>query len=147
VWALSGQWVNQHEPALLPNGNILLFDNKGRNGMSKVIEFDPLTQMVVWAYEGTPENGFYTESSGAAYRLSNGNTLIIESNAGRAFEVNDERRIVWEYYNPERAGDDDELIATLFDVVRLPPDFPVDWLAGPASGGGSPFGSPFRSRC
>jgi hypothetical protein len=131
VWALSGQWVNQHEPTLLPGGNILLFDNKGHDRMSKVIEFDPLTQKIHWAYEGTPENGFYTESSGTAYRLPNGNTLIVESNAGRAFEVTGEKRIVWEYYNPERAGEDDQLIATLFDLVRLPPDFPLDWLAAP----------------
>jgi len=134
VWALSGQWVNQHEPTLLSDGNILLFDNKGHHGMSKVIEFDPLTQRIHWAYEGTPENGFYTESSGSAYRLANGNTLIIESNDGRVFEVTGEKQIVWEYYNPERAGDDDELIATLFDVVRLPPDFPVDWLTAPEDG-------------
>jgi hypothetical protein len=131
VWALSGQWVNQHEPTLLPDGSILLFDNKGHHGMSKVIEFDPLTQRIHWAYEGTPENGFYTESSGSAYRLANGNTLIIESNAGRAFEVTEEKQIVWEYYNPERAGDDDELIATLFDVVRLPAGFPIDWIDAP----------------
>jgi len=131
VWALSGQWVNQHEPTLLSDGNILLFDNKGHNRMSKVIEFDPLTQRIHWAYEGTPENGFYTESSGSAYRLANGNTLIIESNAGRAFEVTGDKQIVWEYYNTERAGDDDQLIATLFDVVRLPAGFPVDWLEAP----------------
>jgi hypothetical protein len=128
VWALSGQWAAQHEPALLPNGNILVFDNQGHQGMSKVIEIDPFTQEIVWAYKGTPENGFYTKSNGAAHRLPNGNTLIIESNSGRAFEVTQENRLVWEYYNPERAGEDRELIATLFDVVRLGSDFPLDWL-------------------
>ena len=107
---------------------MLVFDNVGHRGMSKVIEFDPLTQEIVWSYEGTPENGFYTRASGAAYRLPNGNTLIVESNSGRAFEVTRDGRIVWEYYNPHRAGDEDELIATLFDVVRLSADFPADWL-------------------
>jgi hypothetical protein len=131
VWALSGQWIAQHEPELLPNGNILLLDNKGHGGMSKVIEIDPFTQEIVWAYEGTAENGFYTETSGTVHRLPNGNTLIIESNSGRVFEVTPERQIVWEYYNPERAGEDDNLIATLFDVVRVSPDFPLDWLPQP----------------
>lgn len=128
VWALSGLWRAQHEPTLLANGNMLVFDNVGHGGMSKVIEFDPLTQEIVWSYEGTPENGFYTQASGAAHRLPNGNTLIVESNSGRAFEVTRDGLIVWEYYNPHRAGEDDELIATLFDVVRLSAGFPTDWL-------------------
>jgi hypothetical protein len=128
VWALSGQWLAQHESTLLPNGNILLLDNKGYHGMSKVIEFDPFTREIAWAYEGTPENGFFTESSGAAHRLPNGNTLIVESNSGRAFEVTGDDRIVWEYYSPYRAGENDGLIATLFDVVRLDPAYVQPWL-------------------
>jgi hypothetical protein len=137
VWALSGQWLAQHEPTLLPNGDILLFDNRGNNGMSKVIEFDPFTQEIKWAYEGTPENGFYTESSGAAQRLPNGNTLIVQSNSGRAFEVNMDDEIVWEYYSPYRAGENDRLIATLFDVVRLEPGYVATWLKEPAVAGGT----------
>jgi hypothetical protein len=35
---------------------------------------------------------------------------------------------VWEFVNPHRAGKHGNLIATLFDVVRLDPDFPLDWL-------------------
>ena len=46
---------------------------------------------------------------------------------GRAFEVTPDKRIVWEYFNPHRAGPNQEFIATLFHLVRLPPDFPVDW--------------------
>jgi hypothetical protein len=37
---------------------------------------------------------------------------------------------VWKYLNPMRAGDDLEYIATIFEMVRLPRDFPVDWLEG-----------------
>jgi hypothetical protein len=47
---------------------------------------------------------------------------------GRAFEVTPEKEIVWEFYNTHRAGEHNELIATLFDVVRIPQDFPTDWL-------------------
>ncbi len=134
VWALTGQWAAQHEPTLLPNGNILLFDNQGHYGMSKIIEFDPLTQEIVWAYEGTPENGFYTETSGTTHRLPNGNTLIVESNSGRAFEVAVDGEIAWEYFNPERAGEKGELIATLFDVVRLETEHVTPWLTGLKTG-------------
>lgn len=129
TWALSGQWKRQHQPTLLANGNILLLDNCGGHlGMSKVIEINPFTQEIVWSYEGAPENGFFTNSCGSNQRLLNGNTLITESDSGRAFEVTPENRIVWEFYNPARAGENEELIATLFEVVRLDSDFSTNWL-------------------
>ena len=134
TWALTGQWVAQHEPTLLSNGDILLLDNRGHYGMSKVIDLDPLTQEIVWAYEGTPENGFYTETSGSAHRLANGNTLVVESNSGRAFEIAVDGEIVWEYFNPERTGEKDELIATLFDIVRIDAEYVTPWLPGLETG-------------
>ena len=134
TWALTGQWIAQHEPTLLSSGNILLLDNQGHYGMSKVIDLDPLTQEIVWAYEGTPENGFYTETSGSTHRLENGNTLIVESNSGRAFEIAVDGEIVWEYFNPERAGENDELIATLFDIVRMDRVYVEPWLPGLETG-------------
>jgi hypothetical protein len=63
-----------------------------------------------------------------AARLPNGNTLVSESDSGRAFELTPEKEIVWEYLNPQRAGPNRELIATLFEVVRLPRDVASGWL-------------------
>jgi hypothetical protein len=122
TWALSGMWVRQHEPSICPNGNLLLFDNRGHRGRSKVIEFNPLTQEVVWTYAGDPPDDFYSRGLGSCQRLPNGNTLITESDYGRAFEVTPDKRIVWEFLNPYRAGKEDELVASLFDVVRIHPD-------------------------
>jgi hypothetical protein len=65
---------------------------------------------------------------GAARRLQNGNTLITESDNGRAFEVTEDGSIVWEFVNPERAGDEGQYVATLFEMVRVPEGFPMDWL-------------------
>ena len=132
VWALTGQWNRQHDPTFLDNGNILLLDNLGHRGGSAVIELDPLTQSVVWAYRGARDKGFFTETFGTNQRLPNGNTLINESNSGRAFEVTSNNQIVWEFFNPARAGHNDELIATLFEFQRLPAVFPTDWLAKPS---------------
>jgi len=128
VWAMTGAWARQHQPTVLDNGNILLFDNKGHLGRSKVIEFDPATRRTAWSYEGTAENGFYSETCGTAQRLPNGNTLVTQSDSGRAFEVTPENEIVWEFVSPHRAGESDELIATLFELQRLPPDQPLEWL-------------------
>ena len=71
----------------------------------------------------------YSATCGTAQRLANGNTLITESDSGRAFEVTREGEIVWEFWNPERVTvEGQEYIATLFEVVRLPAGHPLDWL-------------------
>ena len=128
VWASTGPWLMQHQPTLLDNGRILLLDNQGHGGLSKVIEIDPLTQEIVWAYEGDETNGFFTATCGSNQRLPNGNTLITQSDGGRAFEVTADKTIVWEYYNPHRAGESDEFIASILEMIRLDPDFGHDWL-------------------
>ncbi|MCP4641897.1 MAG: hypothetical protein GY851_15755 [bacterium] len=120
TWALTGMWTMQHHPRVLEGGTIGVFDNFASVDHSKVVEVDPFTQEIVWRYDGTPEVPFRTGSCGAFQRLPNGNTLIVESDQGRAFEVTPEKEIVWEYVNPHRAGDDDQYIAVLFHVVRLP---------------------------
>jgi hypothetical protein len=128
VWVASDLWLAQHDPKILDNGNILVFDNRGAKGESRVVEFDPATREMVWVYAGDRSNSFFTQMCGANHRLENGNTLITESDFGRAFEVTPGGEIVWEFVNPHRAGKRDNLIATLFDVIRLDPDLSLDWL-------------------
>jgi len=129
VWAAAGPWAMQHDPVVLDSGRILLFDNQGYEGRSRVIEFDPVTFEIAWQYAGTPPDSFYSFGLGVASRLPNGNTLIAESTRGRAFEVTPGKDIVWEYINPARAGEHRELIAAVFEALRLPLDFGKDWLA------------------
>ncbi len=128
VWAIAGMALRQHQPTLLDNGNMLLFDNLGNAGRSRVIEFDPLTQELVWEYPGPSGGDLYSQTCGSNQRLPGGNTLITETDRGRALEVDTQGNVVWEFLNPQRAGASDELIASLFEVVRLGPDFPLDWL-------------------
>jgi hypothetical protein len=125
VWAFAGLFKQQHQPTLLDNNHMLVFDNMGLGERSRVLEIDLVSQQVVWSYG--PE-GFYTRYCGSSQRLPNGNTLITETDAGRALEVRPDGRIVWEYTNPHRFGTDDEMIASLFEVIRLPSDYPLDWL-------------------
>ncbi len=129
AWMLSGKWRAQHQAQLLRNGNILLLDNRGGNrqaplrlDQSEILEIDPLTQEVVWRYGASRESPFFTSWLGYVQRLPNGNTLITESTQGRIFEVTREGRIVWEYLNPHRAGDDGELIATVMGAQRVNAD-------------------------
>ena len=127
-WAQVGSWKMQHDPSVLRNGHILLFDNNGNQGMSRVIEIDPDNGEVAWEYKGEEPRDFYSQMCGAATRLPNGNTLATESDAGRAVEVTPDGEIVWEFLNPERAGEDQRFVATLFEMMRLRPDFPLDWI-------------------
>jgi hypothetical protein len=143
VWALRGSWLAQHDPDLLPNGDILLFDNRGHfgeGGQSRIIEVDPVNAAVVWSYAGTAEKPFDSEVRGAQERLANGNTLISESLGGRILEVTPEGEIVWEFINPvraegRRAEDGRALIpivdwAQRIDPETLDPDFLAAELAG-----------------
>ena len=81
-------------------------------------------------YGGDTTNGFSTVTCGSTQRLPNGNTLVTESDSGRAFEVTADREIVWEFYNPARVGKKGELVATLFEMIRLDAAAASEWLPG-----------------
>jgi hypothetical protein len=122
-----------HDPTLLDNGNILLFDNgmqkpdTMRSGIpaSRVLEVNPNTNEIEWEYtgDGLRNFRFFSGVISGAQRLPNGNTLICEGVPGRIFEVTrgekieyDEdtpdamrnqlfdNEIVWEYHNPHYAS-------------------------------------------
>lgn len=118
TWMLWGMWRVQHDPTVLKNGNLLLFDNGDIAERSRILEFNPLTQEVVWSYQS---DNFFSERMGTNQRLPNGNTLITESEKGKAFEVTPKNVIVWEFVNPRKAGDEDKLVATLYDLIRIDP--------------------------
>jgi outer membrane protein assembly factor BamB len=101
VWTWGrGDISHPHDAVLLDNGNILLFDNGVRRQWSRVIELNPLTKEIVWEYKAPTPSDFFTGARGANQRLPNGNTLITESNEGRAFEVTPGGDIVWEFFVP-----------------------------------------------
>ena len=144
LWAQRGPWNAQHQPTMVEPGRILLFDNRGWHGRSRVIEVDPLldderaderVDEITWQYAADPPELFSSAQAGAVQRLPGGTTLITESERGRAFEVTREGEIVWELLSPHRAGAEDELVATLFEVIRLPEDFFVSGF--PAADTGS----------
>lgn len=150
VWAQKpGFWKVQHQPTLLENGNMLIFNNlyiekkpdkaeferlTRTNGYklideklytddrSSVIELNPLTMEINWEYKGDENNPFFSLASGSNQRLPNGNTLITESDRGRVFEVTPKGQIVWEYINTHRTGEDKEKTAVIFELIRFRPD-------------------------
>ena len=127
VWALRGSWRKQHDAKMLPNGHILLFDNEGglmKHGPSRVLEIDPNSGGIVWSYDGKENDPLDSgDNRGGAQRLSNGNTLINEANAGRLLEVAPDGSIVWEFVNPVQAEEHGKKLIASFGltVTRYPP--------------------------
>ena len=123
VWAAKGYWTGQHDPHILENGNILLFDNRGNfrkpEGRSRVIEFNPETMQLVWQYTGTADSPLESDIRSYSQRLRNGNTLITESNGGRILEVTSDGDIVWEFTNPVRGGPGNDRIPIICKALRL----------------------------
>ena len=98
---------HQHNPTILGNGNILLFDNglhaqsKAINpSRSRVIEINPNSGKIEWEYVDEDIMSFYSPICSGAQRLPNGNTLICESTKGRVIEVTPDKEIVWEFFSP-----------------------------------------------
>jgi len=99
------QWIADGLPGA---GNILVFNNGWNRASgasySSVMELKPVRYGVaqtVWTYVSNPTSRFFSAIVSGAQRLPNGNTLIDEGTTGRIFEVNRNRRIVWQYVNPD----------------------------------------------
>lgn len=125
VWALTGLTSMQHRPTFLEDGSMMIFNNNNPRRHSQVLVIDPLTQEVLWEYG---DDVFFTACCGVAWPLPNGNVLITESQAGRVFEVTRDKETVWDFYNPERRGENDVAIATVYEMCRYPLDYADAWL-------------------
>ena len=83
-----------------------------------------------WSYEASEEGEFFSPVCGSIQRLANGNTLITESTAGRAFEITPSKEIVWDWRSPHRIWEDDkELVAIVGEVTRHEPAAVDRWIA------------------
>jgi hypothetical protein len=90
----------QHSPKILPNGNLLVYDNgTGSNPQeTRAVEYrlDHVnkTATMVWEYRHSP--ALYTAFVGWVERLENGNTWVAFALAGRVVEVNSSGAVTWE---------------------------------------------------
>ena len=106
VWAWGpGEILGQHQPIMLENGRIILFDNGYHNAednrsYSRILEIDPLTGKITWEYKANPPENFYSGAVSGQQELPNGNILICSGHQARIFEVTRKKEIVWEYVNP-----------------------------------------------
>ncbi|MFO1067910.1 MAG: arylsulfotransferase family protein [Geminicoccaceae bacterium] len=121
-WSMTGLFHGQHDPDFLPNGHIMVFDNDIfgdalNASRSKVLEIDPITQEIVWTYDGRDDVRFYASSRGMQVPLPNGNVLISDPFGGRIIEVSRSAgdKVVWEYVNLAEPG----FVGMVLDVDRI----------------------------
>ena len=123
-WSTTGPFLGQHDPDFLPDGHILLYDNritggKALFGNTRLLEIDPVGSRIVWEWEGKGEFAFYNRSRGEQAPLPNGNILAVDSHGGRLFEVEPESgEVVWEWVNLVEPG----WAGNVVDAERYPRD-------------------------
>ena len=127
-WWQQGPFGMQHQPRVTPNGGIVVFDNHHAKQRSAVKIFDPRSHRSVWEYTGSEAEPLHSRRSGGAEFLSNGNLLVVETDGGRAFEVTPDKRVVWEYRSPYRAGAQQDRVAGIYSMQRIA-ESEVTWLA------------------
>ncbi len=114
VWSLGGLFAKQHDPIFSKNGELFVFDNLGTKS-PRVVKIDvskgEIKKVVL--------DHLYSLDLGGLKLLPNGNLVVIDSWIGRVLEIDDKGRVVWDYFSPFRAGDSKELVASLFDFVRV----------------------------
>ena len=90
----------QHDVRLLPDGDLLLFDNGNAHHPpeSRAVEYRldtlAMTATVVWQYRHSPP--VFTPYVGSAQRYGNGHTLVGFGAAGLMTEVTGDGAVVWE---------------------------------------------------
>lgn len=117
----TGQFVRQHDPHFVDGDTLSVFDNNtGAPGLeqpqSRIVLVHAPDQALKVCFAGTRENPFYSPILGRHQWLANGNLLITDSCAGRAFEVDRNHQVVWWYINYVREG----VVGAVEQVQRLP---------------------------
>lgn len=130
-WWFAGPNLSQHDPDFRADGTISLFDNRpagepaldndfmGTSGGSRILVIDPATNGRSVAYQTDDRNRFYSPYRGKQELEPNGNLLIAETDAGRAFEVTPDGTVVWEYVN----GWDDTQVGWVMGAARYPESY------------------------
>jgi outer membrane protein assembly factor BamB len=94
-----GGFSAQHSAAILPSGNLLLYDNGNQHeppetrAVEYALDFADRTARLVWQFRHVPS--IYTQAVGSAQRLPDGNTLVGYGWIGYAAEAGADGTLEW----------------------------------------------------
>jgi hypothetical protein len=117
-----GRVLRQHDPDFVGDSRISIFDNNNRGlkyeeSFSRIVEIDAQSGAFLETISGdNDKHKFYTNVMGKHQWLPDGHVLITEATAGRAFELDKDGNVVWEYRNIVNA----QLVGVVQEVQRLP---------------------------
>lgn len=116
-----GPFLRQHDPDFIDGNTISIYDNnslaqKGGLRHSRILIESADDSTTTVYYTGSKERPFFSAIMGKHQWLPNGNLLITDTNAARAFEVDKQGEIVWEYTNTLADG----YAGIVEEVTRLP---------------------------
>jgi hypothetical protein len=131
-------WIKPDCPGI---GDILVFNNGANRPAGRYSSVDEISPPVnedgeyyltpgsaygptaqTWIYTANPPTSFYSSHLSGAQRLTNGNTLICNGEAGKILEVTPDGTTLWQYTNTYP----DSLTNNLFKVVYIPPEEPPE---------------------
>ena len=123
-WVHIGGFVRQHDPDVLTNGKISIYDNQShlesdalRAPFSRILELDPETGTTTTIIGAESHQRFYSRITGSHERLPNDNILVVASQQGRLLEFASTGKLVWRY----DARQTDQQNARIFNAQVLPP--------------------------
>jgi hypothetical protein len=119
-----GKVIRQHDPDFIDGETISIFDNHNigpeyQGVQSRIVLMSAKVDHFKVVYSGSATQPFFTDIMGKHQWLPNGNILITEATKGRAFEINAQGALVWEYFNLVA----ESRLALLDEAQRLPAGF------------------------
>ena len=124
----TGGFVRQHDPDFIDGNTISLFDNNNitpnDQGKSRILKKSFIDNSFSIYYQGNEDFPFYSDILGKHQWLQNGNLLITEGSKGRAFEIDKNGTVVWEYINLVKDG----YIGIMQEAQRLPNYFTNEYF-------------------
>lgn len=99
-WWGTEELSGPHQPSVLPDGRILVYDNGVNSRRTRLVVVDPNTCEIVWNWTAQPPESFFCPLAGGCERLPNGNLLVTNSTGGGAFELTMDGQIVWQLTLP-----------------------------------------------
>lgn len=139
-FATSGVVQRQHDVDFIDGNTISAFDNnvllsdwldnisgkRNNQGQSSSVATISLRTGRVTSRIASDGNGpFFSDLMGDHQWLANGNLLVAEARAGRAFEIAPDGHQVWEYYNVAEPG----MLGDITNVIRLDPSMDAAFFA------------------
>lgn len=119
-WWGPGELSGPHQPTLLSDGKILIFDNGRDHQRTRLLTVDPATRRITWTWTADPPELFYCPLAGGCEPLPNGNFLVTNSIAGAAFELTPDGQIVWELDLPAGVYGSDRGRVSIYRMSAVP---------------------------